>query len=208
MQVWVASPRRARIALAALSALWLGCSHVLEVMLCRSDPGSCKERFARERAARAQRPIDGRACDAGDAEACSRAAHFDEEYGYPEDALLNYERACGARIAAACVGAGLLLREGRGARRDAARALARFRRACELEYREGCAAAAATTADPRERAAFQERGCLLGSAELCAPAGDFVAETDPSRAQRLYRIGCAVDSAAACASLGRLAVRP
>ena len=174
-----------------------------------SDPDACA---ARERAARSEadtreanrRAAHGAARDArepcrrGDIGACRIVIENDADAA---ERLLAATTACGHDSASACVVGGEIAASGG----DHPRALAMFRKGCDLRDAAGCTGAAAL--DPEHAFDLDQQACNLGDQPACFRVGRAYLTT----AQRNDGIGlitraCKAGVRDACELLGRVEV--
>lgn len=156
-----------------------------------------------------------RACEAGNALACSSAAsRIAHGTGVTADgplAVRIWERACETGAGADCYEAGLAYRDGELVGADAARALDLFRRGCVRGSPAACEEGAELLLDhgaADDALGLYADGCEGGRGETCTRMGDVWRDgdgvtADPARAVAAYRAGCSArhPDAEACASL-------
>jgi TPR repeat protein len=146
-----------------------------------------------------------RGCVLGEAAACTDAGVLREQRGEPGVAAERYEAGCAGGDSAGCHDLALLARDGRGAARDAARALALAARACDGGVAAGCLLAGelALHGDPPSAEEHLRRACELGDLRGCALA-------DAARAgprvvgEERARLRCDEGELAACHNLAIL----
>jgi TPR repeat protein len=160
------------------------------------------------------------ACDRGDVKQCSlMAAVYDDDPFFagqidPDIITRLLERACAGGDGVSCGNLGAVYAVGKGGvAKDDAKALATWKKGCELRsghacmsignrYREGRGVAR----DLRVATGYLEKSCTLGSPDGCLYMGTLLedAGTDtPARVRQLYERGCKLGSAWACLAAHR-----
>ncbi len=163
-----------------------------------------------------------KACNLGDGYACFTIAHWYDPNG-PEvpDTVKSFDktyeyikRACDLGHGLACNALGVMHRDGSGAKRDGALAIAAFERQCaggRYLDGQGCLAIASMYAkgqgvavDQSKALGYYERACDLRNAIACNEGALLIRSTDPGRARAMLERGCAKGAAGwdACLQLG------
>lgn len=132
----------------------------------------------------------------------------------PRDELAQYERRC-AKEPLACWRAGDMLRSGR-VRRDAAKALGLYRKACDAKELRGCAllgemhlAGEGTARDVPKAVGLFSAACAGGHQEACSLLGALHLQgegvpRDEPKARKLFEEACAQADGRGCGMLGGL----
>ncbi|MCP4808813.1 MAG: sel1 repeat family protein [Proteobacteria bacterium] len=148
----------------------------------------------------------GRACDDGDARACSWHADWlmdGEEY---ELGRARYESACDSGIGAACDDLAGYLLNGVGMDEDRERAFELNVEACRLGDAAGCAHAAYRRMDAEDEDGtllYLQKACTGLHAEACTDLGDVLVETEAGgRALRAFERACDLGDGEACNRYG------
>jgi TPR repeat protein len=156
--------------------------------------------FKKKDAARAAQALE-KGCELKSARACAAlGSELEEgERGLVADATKAarfYDRACDFGSARSCLVLAVMVDDGRGARRDGARA-AKIR--AKAEILEKPAPHAATSAAELAQGEVQ---CRKGQdASRCLAAGLAAQDTDAVKAEELFRLGCTIDKST-CALWG------
>jgi TPR repeat protein len=181
----------------------------LEVYLveCAKHPDQClslvayaQRLFKKRDAARAAQALE-KGCDLKSARACATlGSELEEgERGLVADATKAarfYDRACDFGSARSCIVLAVMVDDGRGTRRDPARAAKLRGKAEALEKPVPHAAASAAELAQSEGLCRKNQ-----DASRCLAAGFAAQDTDAVKAEELFRLGCTIDKAT-CALWG------
>ncbi len=163
-----------------------------------------------------------RACQAGNALACSAAAsRIAHGEGVPADGALAtqiWERACETGSGQDCWQAGVTHRDGELVKADRARAFELLTTGCTRKSAIACEDAAEMALsgedgtgrkNPGRAVAMLTAGCELGRGDSCTRLGDVHRDgegvaVDPHRALAAYTLGCQAGDGAGCMGMARL----